>query len=70
LAGVAALILGARPNLTPAQVIQCMIATAADIVVGRSYPQRFNNPATPGPDLATGAGLVNATAALDYALSL
>jgi hypothetical protein len=41
-----------------------------DIVVGRSYPQRFNNPATPGPDLATGAGLVNATAALDYALSL
>jgi subtilisin family serine protease len=68
LAGVAALILGARPNLTPAQVIQCMIATAADIVVGRSYPQRFNNPATPGPDLATGAGLVNATAALDYAL--
>jgi subtilisin family serine protease len=68
LAGVAALILGARPNLTPAQVIQCMMATAVDIVAGRSFPQRFNNPAAPGPDLATGAGLVNATAALDYAI--
>jgi subtilisin family serine protease len=68
LAGVAALILGARPNLTPAQVIECMTETAADIVAGRSFPQRFNNPATPGPDLATGAGLVNATAALDYAI--
>jgi hypothetical protein len=68
LAGVAALILGARPNLTPAQVIECMTATAVDVVVGRSFPQRFNNPATSGPDLATGAGLVNATAALDYAI--
>jgi subtilisin family serine protease len=68
LAGVAALILGARPNLTPAQVIECMTATAVDVVTGRSFPQRFNNPATRGPDLATGAGLVNATAALDYAI--
>jgi subtilisin family serine protease len=67
LAGVAALILGARPKLTPAQVIECMTATAVDVVAGRSFPQRFNNPATPGQDLATGAGLVNATAALDYA---
>jgi subtilisin family serine protease len=69
LAGVAALILGARPNLTPAQVIQCMTETAVDIVAGRSFPQRFNNPATPGPDLATGSGLVNATAALEYAIN-
>lgn len=69
LAGVAALILGARPNLTPPQVVQCMTATAVDIITGRSYPQRFNNPATAGADLATGAGLVNATAALDYAIA-
>jgi subtilisin family serine protease len=68
LAGVAALILGARPDLTPAQVIECMTATAVDVLTGRSFPQRFNNPATRGPDLATGAGLVNATAALDYAI--
>jgi subtilisin family serine protease len=68
LAGVAALILAAKADLMPAQVIECMTATAVDVVAGRSFPQRFNNPATPGPDLATGAGLVNATAALDYAI--
>ena len=67
-AGVCALILGARPNLTSAQVRECLVKTAIDVAVGRCHP-RFNNPATPGPDLATGAGLVNAAAAVQYALA-
>jgi subtilisin family serine protease len=67
LAGVAALVLGAKPNLSPAQVIEAMTKTATDITTGSCHP-RFNNPATSGPDLATGAGLVNAAAAVQYAL--
>jgi hypothetical protein len=53
--------------MTPAQVIEALFRTAVDVVVGRSFPQRFNNPATPGPDLATGAGLIDVGAALQYA---
>jgi len=67
LAGVAALVLGAKPDLSPAQVIETMTKTATDITTGSCHP-RFNNPATLGADLATGAGLVNATAAVQYAL--
>jgi subtilisin family serine protease len=68
LAGAAALLLGAKPAMTPAQVIEALSRTAVDVVVGRSFPQRFNNPATPGPDLATGAGLIDVGAALQYAM--
>jgi len=67
LAGAAAVLLSAKPNLTPAQVIESFTSTAVDVVVGHSFPQRFNNPALPGPDLATGAGLINVDAALQYA---
>jgi subtilisin family serine protease len=67
LAGVAALILGAKPGLTPAQVTEAMVATAVDITTGHCHP-RFNFPAAVGPDLATGAGLVNASAAVGYAI--
>lgn len=67
LAGAAALLLGVKPHLTPAQVIEALTKTAIDVVVGHSFPQRFNSPAGPGPDLASGAGLVNAAAALQYA---
>jgi subtilisin family serine protease len=66
LAGVAALLLAAKPGLTPAQVAEAMVKTATDVVVGTCNP-RFNNPAVPGPDPATGAGLVNADAAVKYA---
>jgi subtilisin family serine protease len=69
LAGAAALVLSAKPHLTPAQVIEALTATALDVVRGHSFPQRFNEPAGPGPDNATGAGLVNASAAVEYALS-
>lgn len=68
LAGVAALILGAKPNLTPLQVIEAMTKTAVDVIAGRCH-ERFDNPARPGADLATGAGLVDLAAALQYALS-
>jgi subtilisin family serine protease len=68
LAGAAALLLGAKPNLTPTQVIESLTNTATDVVVGHSFPQRFNSPAGPGPDLATGAGIINVGAALQFAL--
>jgi subtilisin family serine protease len=67
LAGAAAVLLSVKPALTPAQVIESLQQTAVDVVVGRSFPQRYNNLAGPGPDLATGAGLVNVGAAVAYA---
>lgn len=67
LAGVAALVIGAKPNATPAQVIAALASTAIDITAGACHP-RFNNPALPGADVATGAGLVNAAAAVQFAL--
>ncbi len=66
-AGAAALVLGVKPNLSPAQVIEVLTRTATDITAGSCHP-RFNNPAVPGTDLATGAGLVNAAAAVQFAL--
>jgi subtilisin family serine protease len=68
-AGAAALVLSAKPGLKPAQVIEALAKTATDILVGHSFPQRFNKPAGPGFDNATGWGLVNAAAAVEYAKS-
>jgi len=65
LAGAAAVLIGAKPNLTPPQVIQALTATAIDVVTGHCNP-RFNSPAGVGPDLATGAGLINVAAALNF----
>jgi len=69
LAGVVALILGARPGLTPAQVRQALVETAVDVRAGRCHP-RFNFPAQFGPDRATGSGLVSGAAAVARALIL
>jgi len=66
MAGVSALILGVKPNLTPAQVMEALVKTATDITSGSCHP-RFGHSASAGPDLATGAGLVNAKAAVEYA---
>jgi subtilisin family serine protease len=66
-AGASALILSAKPGLRPRQVIEALSRTAFDIVVGHSSPQKFNQPAKPGRDNATGWGLINATAAVAYA---
>jgi subtilisin family serine protease len=69
IAGAAALILGARAGLTPAQVRQAFVESAVDVRTGRCHP-RFNFAAGAGHDLATGAGLVNAAAAVQRALAL
>jgi hypothetical protein len=68
-AGACALILGARNGLSPAQVRQALTDTAVDVTVGRCH-QRFNFPAGPGHDVATGFGLVNASAAVTRARQL
>jgi len=65
LAGVAALMIGAKSNLTRSQIKEAMVNTATDVISGTCH-QRMGNPAMLGPDLATGAGLVNAKAAFDY----
>ncbi len=59
LAGVAALIKQTCPHLTPFEVRDIMMKTARDVTVGASHP---NTPgvAGPGPDTATGRGLVDA----------
>jgi serine protease AprX len=56
-AGVVALMLQKNPSLTPAQVKDRLIKSATDVKVGNSA---MGEPAKPGPDAATGAGLVNA----------
>lgn len=68
IAGLAALILGARPHLKPAQVIEAISRTAIDVVRGSCHP-RFGISAGFGPDRATGFGFVNALGALYYAFT-
>jgi serine protease AprX len=59
-AGISALLLQKRPTLTPSQVKAVIRATAIDVVTGVSS---MGEPAGPGIDKATGAGLANALAA-------
>lgn len=63
LAGVCALLAQAAPGTPPDRVRQVLAATARDVTAGTNHPE-FGEPATPGPDLATGPGLVDAAAAL------
>lgn len=56
-AGVAALLLEKDPTLNPAQVKEKLIKSARDVTVGTSAT---GDPAGPGADDATGAGLVDA----------
>ncbi len=67
IAGIAALILNAKPDLLPAQITESMTKTAIDIRTGRCHP-RFNFQAEMGHDDATGHGLADASAAVQYAL--
>lgn len=60
IAGVCALIKEACGRLTPAQVRDILKTTARDVTVGNCNPATGGHPATPGPDLATGYGLVDA----------
>jgi hypothetical protein len=60
LAGLAALIKQACPRLTPSDVRDIMRKTARDVRAGNCQGNTGGHPATPGPDLATGDGLVDA----------
>jgi hypothetical protein len=64
LAGACALIKQQCRALTPGQVRDLLTTTARDVVAGTCNPATGGNPAGPGPDLATGSGLVDATAAV------
>jgi subtilisin family serine protease len=67
LAGVCALLKQFKPNLTPVQLKAILKKTAVDVKVGNANISTGGNPALVGPDLATGYGLVNAKAAIQYA---
>ncbi len=65
IAGVAALLLHATPGLTPDVVKNLLIRSGRDVAAGATNPTCEDAPpgphqATPGPDLATGSGLVDA----------
>lgn len=64
LAGVAALMKQACPRLTPAEVRDIMRRTAIDVTTGNCNPASSGAAAGPGFDVATGAGLVDANAAV------
>lgn len=63
IAGAAAVLLGAKPELTPAEVRDALTRTAKDVVRGVSNAP-FDSAAAQGLDPATGAGLVDVWAAL------
>lgn len=69
IAGVVALMLQQNPALTPTQVKDILKRTATDVTVGNSSPSTGGGAAGPGPDFATGAGLVNAKLAWTNVLS-
>lgn len=61
LAGAAALVKQTAPHLTPAEVRDVLRSTARAVTEGRCFDRPgMNNPAGAVPDLATGAGLVDA----------
>jgi len=60
IAGICALIKQACRWLSPSQVRGILKRTARDVTVGNCSPGTGANPATSGPDLATGHGLADA----------
>lgn len=64
LAGAAALIKQACPKLTPPQVRSLLMKSARDVTAGKCNTSTGANPATVGPDTATGNGLVDAQKAV------
>lgn len=64
-AGVCALLKEANPDLTPNDIKNILKFTARDIIQGRNAHNRV---AAPGPDGATGFGLVDAERAIDAVL--
>ena len=70
LAGVCALIKQIKPNLTPFQIREILKKTARDVTTGNSSIDATGAAATVGNDLATGAGLVDAFAAVQLAMTM
>jgi subtilisin family serine protease len=66
IAGVCALMKQACPRLTSTEIRAILMQTARDVTTGNNHPN-FGNPATVGPDLATGNGLVDAHKAVPIA---
>jgi subtilisin family serine protease len=61
LAGAAALVKQTAPHLTPAEVRDVLRSTARPVTTGRCFDRPgMDHPAGAVPDLATGAGLVDA----------
>jgi subtilisin family serine protease len=60
LAGAAALVKQACPRLTPAEVRDVLMASARDVVAGNCSAATGGAAAGPGPDVATGNGLLDA----------
>ncbi len=67
-AGIAALMLECCPDLKPKEVRSILAATGRDVTQGATNPAANQPPgphnAAVGPDLATGGGLIDATAAV------
>ena len=68
--GICALVKQACPRLSPSQVKEILFQTATDVTVGKCSSSTGSNSAKRGPDLATGAGLVNAFEAVRRARDL
>jgi hypothetical protein len=66
LAGICALIKQACPRLQQNEIRDILMRSARDVTIGSNNP-RFDNPAGPGFDLATGAGLADADRAIQLA---
>ncbi|MBM3785018.1 MAG: peptidase S8 [Acidobacteria bacterium] len=64
LAGAAALIKQACPKLKPADIRDILMKTARDVTTGNCNPAASASTAGPGPDVATGNGLVDANKAV------
>jgi subtilisin family serine protease len=60
LAGAAALVKQACPHLKPAEICNILKKSARDVTTGNCNTSSGGNPATVGPDTATGNGLVDA----------
>jgi hypothetical protein len=65
-AGACALLREISPDITPADAREALEATGVDVTVGSSSPDTGSQAATVGPDLATGAGLIDTHAAVEH----
>nr|WP_277883269.1 S8 family serine peptidase [Nostoc flagelliforme] len=65
LAGICALMKQLDPGLSPAKVKEILQQTARDVIEGSGNLRTGGNRAHPGPDIATGYGLADASASIE-----